>query len=158
MLDTKRLKNFLWLWLVLLVVFLDQYTKYLAVAQLELHHPIVLLSVFNLTLSYNTGAAFNLLHNAGGWQQWLFGVVAIIVSVVIVVWLYRLPPKQKWSAIALSLILGGAMGNLYDRVTLGYVIDFIQLHYQHWYWPIFNVADSAISIGAVMLLVEIWRS
>lgn len=158
MLETRRCRHFLWLWLAVLVLCLDQYTKHLAVMQLQLHEPISLLPFFNLTLSYNSGAAFNLLHNAGGWQQWLFSAIALIVSLVILVWLYRLPSKHKWSAVALTLILGGAIGNFYDRVTLGYVIDFIQVHYQDWYFPIFNVADSAISIGAVMLLIEIWRS
>lgn len=152
------LKNFMWLWLALLVFIADQYSKHLVLTHMTVGQPTPILPFFNLNLSFNTGAAFSLLRDAGGWQQWLFGGVAVIVSAIILLWLYRLPKKEIWAAIALSFVLGGAIGNLYDRITLGYVIDFLQLYYHQWSWPIFNIADASICIGAVMLFIDIWRS
>ena len=149
-----------WLWLTLLVVVLDQFTKFLAGQLLQFHVPVELLPGLNLTLTHNTGAAFSFLSNAGGWQRWFFILLTAIVSMLIVFWLYRLSRQQRWMACALALILGGALGNLYDRILLGYVIDFIDvsLRFLPWKlfnpWPAFNIADSAISCGAVMLIVD----
>jgi signal peptidase II len=143
-----------WLWLSAVVVVLDQGSKWLASHSLTLYEPVPVMPMFNLTLMHNTGAAFSLLAGAGGWQRWFFVVLAIGVSIGIGVWLARLGRDQRWLAVALALVLGGALGNLWDRVVLGYVVDFIQVYYDRWYWPAFNIADSAISVGAVMLIVD----
>ena len=143
-----------WLWLSLLIVVIDQATKLLAGHYLQLNDPVAVFPGINLTLMHNTGAAFSMLSQAGGWQRWLFIILAFTVSVAIVVWLINLPADKLWMACALALILGGAMGNLWDRMTLTYVIDFIDVYYRDWHWPAFNTADSAISIGAVMLVID----
>jgi signal peptidase II len=149
----------IWLWVSILVVVLDQITKQLATAMLDYARPVELLSVFDLTLLHNTGAAFSFLAGAGGWQRWFFALLAGSVSVVLVVWIKRLKAHETWLAIALALVLGGALGNLYDRVVLGYVVDFISIHYQQRYFPAFNLADSAITAGAIMLIIDtLWLS
>ena len=143
-----------WIWLSILVVVLDQITKYLAETWLVMHQPVPVLPFFNWLLTYNTGAAFSFLADAGGWQRWFFIGLSSVVSIGLGVWLHRLNPSQRWLAAALALILGGAIGNLIDRLWLGQVIDFIQLYYDRWFWPAFNVADSAITVGAVLLVAE----
>ena len=143
-----------WLWLSLLVVALDQATKYWAVSALTLHQPVPVIPFFNLTLMHNTGAAFSLLAEAGGWQRWFFTGLALVVSGLIVYWLSTLR-RQPWLSAGLALILGGAVGNnLIDRVLHGYVVDFIDVYYQNWHWPAFNIADSAITVGAVLLVLD----
>lgn len=146
-----------WIWLAVVVVVLDQLTKYIASTSLELFQPIAVMPMFNWTLMHNTGAAFSFLADAGGWQRWFFAVIAIVVSTVIFLWIKKLQQHEKWQAIALALILGGAIGNVIDRIWLGYVVDFIQVYYQQWYWPAFNVADSAIFIGVVMIIIDTIR-
>ncbi len=146
-----------WLWVSLVVVVLDQATKFLASGTLILHDPVAVLPFFNLTLMHNPGAAFSFLAGASGWQRWFFTALAVVVSVVLAVWLRRLQPQEKWMAAALALVLGGAVGNLIDRVMYGYVVDFIQLFYEGWYYPAFNIADSAITVGAVMLVIDALR-
>lgn len=141
-----------WLWLSLFVLLLDQATKHLADSLLDWGQPVPVLSFFNLTLLYNTGAAFSFLSDAGGWQRWFFILLALAVSGVLVHWLRCLSVGQWRMASALALILGGAIGNVIDRIWLGHVIDFIQLYYRDWYWPAFNLADSAITVGAVLLI------
>ncbi|MBK8507296.1 MAG: lipoprotein signal peptidase [Candidatus Competibacteraceae bacterium] len=141
-------------WLSGLIVLLDQVTKHLAEALLQMHQPVAILPSFNLMLTYNTGAAFSFLREAGGWQRWFFLSLGIAVSIGLIVWLTRLKPEEKRLALALALVLGGAVGNLIDRTWLGHVIDFIQLYYQNWYWPTFNIADSAITVGAVLLVLD----
>lgn len=143
-----------WVWLSVFVVVLDQFVKYLASIYLSYHEPVTIFPGFALTLVHNTGAAFSFLRDAGGWQRWFFMCLSGGVSIALVVWLYRLPPRNRWLACSLALVLGGAVGNLWDRITLGYVIDFIDIYYRQWHWPAFNVADSAISIGAVMLIID----
>lgn len=143
-----------WLWLSALVAILDQVTKSLAELYLEPLQPLRLLSFFDLTLTYNTGAAFSFLRDAGGWQRYFFIVVTFGVLALLVRWLRHLRPGQKTLAAGLVFILGGAVGNLIDRVTTGQVVDFLDLHYETWHWPVFNLADSAISIGVVLLLVD----
>ena len=138
------------------VVLLDQWTKVLADTRLQYGAAVELLPFFNLLLQYNQGAAFSFLSEAGGWQRWFFTAISSVVSVVLVIWVYRLNAQQKMLAIALTLILGGAIGNLWDRVLLGYVIDFISIHYQQSYFPAFNIADSAISIGAALMILDIF--
>lgn len=148
-----------WLWLTTVVIGLDQLTKHLATAFLKGNSPIEVLPVFNLTWAQNFGAAFSIFANAGGWQRWFFIFLTSFVSLVLVVWIKKLKAHETWLAIALALVLGGALGNLYDRVMLGYVVDFISVHYQHHYFPVFNLADSAITIGAVMLIIDtVWLS
>jgi signal peptidase II len=154
----KQVNPLRWLWLTSLIVILDQITKSWISQTLTLYESVAIFSFFNFTLVHNTGAAFSFLAEAGGWQRWLLTGLALIVSVIIVVWLSRLKTvEHRWLAIALALVLGGAIGNLIDRIIYGYVIDFLDLYYKMWHWPAFNVADSAISIGAVMLLMDAIR-
>ena len=154
-----------WLALALLVAGADQITKYYAAGALILHQPVEVFPGFNLTLAHNSGAAFSFLSQAGGWQRWFFAAVAAIIMVVISGWLSAVPAGRRWLPIALALVLGGAAGNLWDRLYLGDVIDFIQVYlpFLPWRlfnpWPTFNIADAAISSGAVMLLIDaIWFS
>lgn len=144
-----------WLWLSVVVIVLDQASKLWASAALQFQESLAVTPHFNLTLMHNYGAAFSFLAGAGGWQRWFFAATALIVSTVIVLWIRRLAPSQRWEAAALALVLGGALGNLWDRLTLGYVVDFIDLYYGPRHWPAFNIADSAITLGAAMLIVDI---
>jgi len=140
-----------WLLLSLLLLLLDQASKGWISGYLSLHQSEPLMAGLNLTLMHNYGAAFSFLGNAGGWQRWLFSGIAVAVSLLLTVWLWRLQGNRRL-ALALALILGGALGNLWDRLLLGYVIDFIDIYYAGWHWPAFNVADSAITVGALLLL------
>jgi len=143
-----------WLVLSALVIVLDQLTKHIAIAALEPYKAEPVIPGFlNWTLAYNAGAAFSFLHDAGGWQRWLFTVLAIAVSAVLVIWLRRTDRGEWRTALPLALVIGGALGNLIDRVRFGHVTDFIEVYYQQWSWPAFNVADSAISVGAVLLIL-----
>jgi signal peptidase II len=147
-----------WLWLSAFIFLFDQASKSLAKVTL-FRESITLLPVFNLNLAHNTGASFGFLSSAGGWQRWLFIAIAAGVSLFIVGVLYKLPRHKNWEACSLGLILGGAAGNLADRIRYGYVIDFIQVHYQGWYFPTFNLADSAITIGVIIwLIVELTKA
>lgn len=143
-----------WIWIAVVVVILDQLTKYIASTSLEIYQPVAVMPMFNWTLMHNTGAAFSFLANENGWQRWFFAVIAVVVSVVIVLWIKRLEQHEKWQAAALALILGGAIGNVIDRIWLGYVVDFIDVYYESSHWPAFNVADSAIFIGVAMIIIE----
>jgi signal peptidase II len=154
--DAAMLKQ--WLWLSILIMVLDQGTKYLAETLLTLHQPVPVLPSFNLTLTYNTGAAFSFLAGAGGWQRWFFLGLGIAVSIALLIWLHRLKPSEKWLAVALAFILAGAVGNLIDRIWLGKVIDFIELYYDRWSFPVFNIADIAINIGAGLLIIDSFRN
>ncbi len=149
-------ENSKWYGLALLIAVLDQATKQWASLSLDYNTPLVFTSFFNFTLLHNPGAAFSFLSDAGGWQRWLFGIIALVVSLGIIAWLSRLASDKKMEALALALILGGAVGNLYDRVALGYVVDFIVFHYEHHYWPAFNIADCGISIGAALLIIDMF--
>jgi signal peptidase II len=147
-----------WLWLSAFVVLLDQATKVLVSSSLELYERVVLLPVLELTRLHNEGAAFSLLAGASGWQRWFFILLGIVVSLVLMVWLRRIrTPEQTVLALGLSLVLGGALGNVVDRVWLGHVVDFIHFHWGEWYFPAFNVADSAITVGAACLLLDAFR-
>lgn len=143
-----------WLWLSAAVVVVDQLSKWLAASALEYGVPLPVLPWFNLTLLFNKGAAFSFLSDAAGWQRWFFIAVAVLAVVLIVGWLRTLSPARRVSAVGLALILGGAVGNLIDRVWLGHVVDFIQLYYRDFYWPAFNAADSAITVGAGLMIWE----
>lgn len=145
----------IWLWLSALVIVLDQVSKWLVASHLHAYDSVRVLPVFNLVLVYNAGAAWSFLADASGWQRWFFTVLALVVSIGIVVWLRFLPRRQfRWRAAALALVLAGALGNVIDRLWHGYVIDFLQFHYHGWYYPAFNLADSAITVGALMLILE----
>jgi len=145
-----------WVWLAVtaLVVLLDWHTKALVSEALELYRPVEVFSWLNITLAHNYGAAFSFLNDAGGWQRWFFIVLASVVSLVLLVWLLRLPRHEWLTGMGLALILGGAIGNLVDRIQLGYVVDFIDVYYKNWHYPAFNVADSAITCGVALLLVD----
>lgn len=143
-----------WLWLSLWVIVMDQVTKQIAEAHLTPHQPVNLLPYFDWYLTYNTGAAFSLLAEAGGWQRWLLTGIAILVSAFIVQWILKLTSEERLTALSLSLILGGAIGNLIDRILFGHVIDYIQVWLGSYPFPAFNIADAAISVGAVVLILS----
>lgn len=143
-----------WLWVSLCVIVFDQATKQLAEARLAPHEAVNVMPYFDWYLTYNSGAAFSLLADAGGWQRWFFTIIAIVVSIVIVQWIRKLPGDETLTAVSLSLILGGAIGNLIDRILLGHVVDFIQVWLGSIAFPAFNIADAAISVGAVLLILS----
>ncbi len=143
-----------WLWLSLVTLILDQWSKIAIDSSMRLYESIALFPGFNLTYVHNTGAAFSFLSEAGGWQRWFFAAMALIISVVLTIWLARLKKHETLLAVALALVLGGAIGNLIDRLAYGYVIDFLDVYYQSRHWPAFNIADSAISVGVFLMLLE----
>ena len=144
-----------WLWLTLAVIAIDQCTKWLVIENFSLFDTVAVLPVLDLVRLHNEGAAFSFLSNASGWQRWMFTALGIGVSAGLLVWLARLPARgQHRLAAALALIMGGALGNVIDRIRWGHVVDFIHVHYQQWYYPAFNVADSAITIGAGLLILD----
>ena len=150
-----------WLWLTLLIIIIDLSSKAIVSQNFSLYETLpVIPGWFNLTLAHNTGAAFSFLADESGWQRWFFTLIALLVSSIIFFWIKRLQAHERWVAISLALVLGGALGNLWDRLTLGYVVDFLDFYYQSspqsraMHWPAFNVADMAISIGAFMLIID----
>ncbi|HHO59875.1 MAG TPA: lipoprotein signal peptidase [Thiotrichales bacterium] len=149
-----------WLWLTLLVITLDQLTKNMAESQLILHQPQALFPGFNFTLMYNKGAAFSFLSNAGGWQRWFFVTLSTVVSIALFIWLIKAArsqtPQNHILLAAISLVMGGAVGNLIDRALYGQVTDFIQVYYAQYYFPAFNIADSAITLGAGLLILDMF--
>ena len=147
-------KNFSWLWLALIIIVLDQATKWYFSSTMQLGDSINLLPGFNWTLAHNYGAAFSFLHDAGGWQRWFFASIALVVSGGILFWLRSVPANARFLACALVLVLGGALGNLYDRMMLGYVVDFVHVYYGTWHFPAFNIADAGITVGAIMLIID----
>lgn len=146
----KITKKSIWLLVTLSIIFLDQISKYYALHYLNLYESLPLIPYINLTLAHNYGAAFSFLSGSSGWQRWFFISIAFFVSMGSLLWLYRTTTKNKMLLLGISLILGGAIGNLWDRLYYGYVIDFIDFYIHDWHWPIFNIADSAICIGAVL--------
>jgi signal peptidase II len=151
------MRNFVmlkWLWLSVLAVVLDQGSKLLISSSMKLYQSIPLIPSFRLTYVHNTGAAFSFLSEAGGWQRWFFAGLALVISIIITIWLTRLQKHETLLAASLSLILGGAVGNLIDRLAYGYVIDFLDVYYGTWHWPAFNIADSAITLGVILMLIE----
>ena len=146
-------KNLIIFSIISIVFFLDLVTKNYAITNLLLNHSETINTYLNFTLAFNYGAAFSFLSDAGGWQRWFF----VIFSIIVVFFISYILIKDKESEyISYSLVLGGALGNLYDRIFLGYVIDFIEFHYNNFYWPIFNIADIAISIGVILLLYSMF--
>ncbi len=146
-----------WLPVTAVVILLDQLSKAWMGRHFSFDESVAVLPVLNITLRFNSGAAFSVLADASGWQRWLFTGLAIAVAAIIVVWLYRLDGRKQWLlALSLALILAGALGNLIDRLVLGHVIDFIDVHWKDVHFPAFNVADSAITVGAILLLLDTW--
>lgn len=143
-----------WLLLSIAVVVVDQYTKRLITGRFELFDRVPVLPFFDLVRLHNTGAAFSFLANASGWQNWFFTAVALAVSVVILWWFFRQPPDRIVVPLGLVLVLGGAIGNLIDRIQHGYVVDFFLFYYDRWSFPAFNVADAAITGGVMLLLFD----
>ncbi len=143
-----------WLLVTVLVIVLDQYSKRLITAKFELFDRVAVAPFFDIVRLHNTGAAFSFLANASGWQNWFFTAVALAVSVLILWWLFRQPAGRVAVPFGLALVLGGAIGNLIDRLQHGYVVDFVLLHYDHWSFPAFNVADSGITVGVILLLFD----
>ena len=144
------------LWISVIVFVLDQWTKQAVVDSMTLFESIQVLPFFNFTYVHNYGAAFSFLHDAGGWQRWFFTAIAIAVSLMILWWLKQTPKHQKLLPIAFCFVLGGAIGNVYDRIAYGYVIDFLDFYINDWHWPAFNIADSAIFIGAGLLIIDMF--
>ncbi len=150
-----------WLWLSVLTVVLDQLTKKIAEAELVLHKALAVFPGFNFTLMYNKGAAFSFLSDAGGWQRIFFVIISSVISIFLFFWLKQISgdDKQKNNLllqIAITFILGGAIGNLIDRALTGQVVDFIQVYYASYYFPAFNIADSAITLGAGLLILDMF--
>jgi len=143
---------------VLVIIVLDQATKLLAEYYLNYRQPVAVFPHFNFTLVYNKGAAFSFLSNAGGWQRWFFICLSTTVSIALVIWLQKLKPEQKLQTISIAMILGGAIGNLIDRSLYGHVIDFLDIYYQQHHWPAFNIADSAITVGAFLLIIDSFKN
>lgn len=147
-------RTLMWLLLAALVINIDWLTKQWASETLILYRPSHINSWLNWTLAHNYGAAFSFLSDAGGWQRWFFTILASAVTLVLLVWLFRLKRDEWRTGLSLSLIIGGAIGNLIDRIRLGYVVDFIDVYYKGYHWPAFNVADSAIVGGIIVMLID----
>lgn len=154
MLKTFQETGLRWLWLTALVIFADQLTKQLVLREMALYESISVMPFFNLTHVHNYGAAFSILSDAGGWQRWFFTIIALAVSSLLLWWMYQAKRAQVLLPVAFALVLGGAIGNVSDRLIYGYVIDFLDVYYQQWHWPAFNIADSAIFIGAACLIYD----
>jgi|SRR3972149_2808269 len=150
-------KKHIWIFIAILVFALDRVSKILVLDYMPIEEAINIFPMFNLFLTFNTGAAFSFLEQAGGWQEWLFGAIAIGVSISLIIWQFKITTKHLWLKIALALIIGGTLGNLYDRVIFHKVIDFLDFYFRQWHYPIFNIADSAICVGAIMLIIDIMR-
>lgn len=152
---SNKKNAWVWLWLSAFVFFIDQVSKHIVVTTLHYAQPYAVFPFFNLSLQYNAGTAFGALHTASGWQIFLLSGIAIIVSLVLILWLRKVPRNDWMMALGLSLILGGALGNLVDRIRFRYVIDFFDFHIGAWHFATFNIADAAITIGAVFLIIRL---
>lgn len=150
----KAKSGLVWLWLTLVMLIADQVTKIIISTQMKLYESIELIPVFKITYVHNYGAAFSFLTDAGGWQRWFFSIIAITISALLIWWLKKLPASNKLLGSAYALVLAGALGNLYDRLAYGYVVDFLHVFYKTWNFPVFNIADSAICVGAGLLLID----
>lgn len=152
------MKKWPWFALTLFIILIDQGSKYWASADLTPYQPESVLPMVNLTLAFNSGAAFSFLSHTGEWHRWIFAAFSTIMSFILTIAILRSAANMKLQLFALSLILGGALGNLIDRAFWGYVIDFIEIYYKNFHWPVFNVADSAICIGAFLLILDLLKS
>ncbi|MBN4075383.1 MAG: signal peptidase II [SAR86 cluster bacterium] len=156
--QNKQFRTPILLSISFLIFIIDQLTKYLCSHYLNQGQPVTIFPGFDLLLAHNFGAAFSFLSDAGGWQRWFLTAFSSAISVLLVFWIIRLPKQEKLSAIALCLILGGALGNLYDRMLNGYVVDFISIYYQSFRFATFNIADSSVFIGACLMMLDIFRN
>ncbi|GMM85821.1 signal peptidase II [Pseudoalteromonas sp. MTN2-4] len=154
MTEVKQKSGLIWLVLSLLLFAVDYITKAVVVANMKLYESIEILPIFNFTYMHNYGAAFSFLSDAGGWQRWFFSSIAVLISLLLTYWLKKLPAKNWVLCGAYSMVIGGAIGNLVDRLVHGYVVDFLHFYYQDWHYPAFNVADIAIVCGAGLLLLD----
>ncbi len=154
--SNKQISLFLLFSLASTIVVIDRATKLICDANLAMGIPVTVFPGFDLLLAYNTGAAFSFLDDAGGWQRWFLTGISLSISIFITVWLTRIPRSQRLLGIALALILGGALGNLYDRMLAGYVIDFISVYAGAYRFATFNIADSAVSVGAVLMVLDMF--
>jgi signal peptidase II len=145
-----------WMSVSAVVFGLDLYTKHLIQNAFEYAEHLKINSFFDLVRYHNEGAAFSFLSNAGGWQKWFFSGISMI-AILVITYLIKKHQSQKLFCLGLALLLGGAIGNLYDRLTLGYVVDFLSFHVNDWFWPAFNVADSAICVGVALLLIDSFK-
>ncbi|TPH19239.1 signal peptidase II [Litorilituus lipolyticus] len=146
-----------WLWLTILCLLLDQISKQWVANSFDLYESVNLLPFFSFTYVHNPGAAFSFLADQGGWQRWLFTAIAVVACIIFTVWLAKTPKQQVLLSLALSLMLSGALGNLIDRVLFGYVIDFLDFHWAGYRFPAFNLADSAIFIGAALMILDSFK-
>jgi len=153
--NRQKIPGLLLLAIVICIVVLDQLTKFQAVNNLEPGERIAVFTGFDLWRVHNYGAAFSFLNDAGGWQRWLLTGISLVASIILATWLWRLPKSQRLLAIALAVLLAGALGNLIDRLVFGYVVDFISVYYADWRFATFNIADAAISVGAALLVLDI---
>ena len=149
------MKKWYWFIISITVIIADQISKYWAEISLIPYKPMPVVPMLNLTLAYNTGAAFSFLSGAGDWHRWFFTAFSLLVSIILVIWLWRTPSQARLQLAGISLILGGAIGNLIDRGLHGYVIDFIDVYYQYHHFATFNLADSAICLGAIILVLDL---
>jgi signal peptidase II len=151
-----KLKKNYWVFITVFIFALDRLTKTLVLQNMDLEQPINIWPIFNLFFTFNTGAAFSFLNQADGWQGWLFSGIAIAVSIALVIWQFKIDSQHNRLKIALALVLGGTLGNLYDRIIYHSVIDFFDFYFRQWHYPTFNLADSAICIGALMLIIDVF--
>lgn len=151
------MKKYPWFLLTIFIVIIDQLSKHFALNHLLFSQPLPILPMLNFTLAFNTGAAFSFLSEAGPWHQWFFLGFGLIMSLALIIWIKGLPQHNKLQHFALSCILGGALGNFYDRLHLGRVVDFIELYYHKYTWPVFNIADIAICLGVGILFFQLFR-
>lgn len=146
------------LWVSVIVFIIDQVSKYAVIGSMDLYQSVQVMPLFNLTYVHNYGAAFSFLHGAGGWQRWFFTAIAVAISVMILWWLKQSSRSARLLPVAFCFILGGALGNVYDRLVHGYVIDFLDFYVGNSHWPAFNIADSAIFIGAALLIIDMLKN
>lgn len=158
MLDLFKTTGLRFLWISLLIFIFDQWSKYAVLSAMDLYESIQLTGFFNLTYVHNYGAAFSFLYDAGGWQVYFLSTVALVVSALILWWLRQTTKEQLILPVAFAFILGGALGNVFDRLLHGYVIDFLDFYVGTYHWPAFNVADSAIFIGAALLIIDMFKN
>lgn len=158
MLDLFKTTGLRFIWISMLIFVFDQWSKYAILSSMNLYESIQLTGFFNLTYVHNYGAAFSFLYDAGGWQVYFLSAVALSVSALILWWLRQATKEQLLLPVAFSFILGGALGNVFDRLLHGYVIDFLDFYYGTYHWPAFNVADSAIFIGAALLIIDMFKN
>jgi signal peptidase II len=155
---TLRETGLRWWWLAIVTIAVDQLTKWLTVSNLAYGYPgVEITPFFNLVHVYNPGAAFSFLADQGGWQRWFFAGLATAVTVLLSVWMYKLPRAARWLPVAYALIIGGAIGNVIDRLMLGHVVDFLDFYVGNWHWPAFNLADSFIFVGAAMIIIDSFK-